>query len=77
MAIQLGDIIGFKPTYRFAADWAGEFVVVGMRLDNFGLVNVTISEGKDIRGDWIAPTDDFRLEDMILLRRPELRDARQ
>lgn len=75
MPIRLGDTIQFSPSYRFASDWKGEFVVIGMRLDNFGRVNVTVSEGKDHRGEWIAPTDDFRIEDMILLRRSEFHDA--
>jgi hypothetical protein len=66
---QLGDTIQFSPDYRFAADWRGEFTVIGIRFDNFGRLNLTISEGKDSRGEWMSPTDDFRPEDMIVLRR--------
>jgi hypothetical protein len=66
--IRLGDVIRFKNTYRYASDWRGEFVVIGIRFDNFGRENITISEGKNERGEWIAPTDDFRPEDMELVR---------
>lgn len=67
--IELGDVIQFLPTYRHASAWRGEFTVIGLRLDGSGDIDVTIAEGKDARDNWISPTDGFRPEHMIVLRR--------
>jgi hypothetical protein len=60
----LGSKIRFKPSYRYASDWPGEFFVIGLNLNVDGKVDVTIAEGITQSGTWVAPTSDFSTKDM-------------
>lgn len=72
MDINLGDKVRVKPTYRYAADWPGEYLVIGLRLlPRIGprdRIDVTITATGNVRyGEWDGPTDGFSADELEVM----------
>jgi len=78
--MKLGDKVRVKPTYRYAADWPGEYLVIGLRLlPRIGpreRIDVTITPTGDVRwGEWDQPTDGFFADELEVINQEAAQSA--